>query len=603
MIGIRFHGRGGQGAVLASKILASAYFAQGFYVQSFPFFGMERKGAAVAAFVRVATRPIVERGEILSPSIVVVLDSTLLQMVDVTKGVGPGGTILLDYLAQDDRRPLEGPFRIAAVDARSIALEYGLGTKIAPIVNTVILGAFAKIAGDLNLEHLITAIKASVPINPEQNAAAAHASYSAVHWIQGQPAASLESPVQPKTTIQCFAELPTLPETRGVIDWNQTGTWRYLTPVAANKLPPCRSNCPAGMPIPEIIQAVSQGHSLRALELVFSANPLPGLTGNLCYHPCQIDCLRRKIDRPLAIQHLERFIAAQDCCPSIENPPKTSARVAVVGAGPIGLTCGHFLGRSGYRVVVLAAEPQPGGALLGLSPEKLDPQILKLEIERLVRLSNIELRLGVSIDRNLLTELQSGFDLVIVDPSELADISPVKDEVLGFMKSEADKNNIKVILPDLSKELKPFKYSLIAHYVAVGRRIAHEADSYLAGQNRPSPAAQSISSADNAAPSLMSFNPVQIRIERFPADSSRPPKTLGKGMVMDGGQALAEACRCLSCGTCNLCLQCISSCPDVSIHHSRTSTGVTFDLHHCKGCGICAHECPRGVISMEKIIS
>ena len=92
MIGIRFHGRGGQGAVLASKILARAYFAQGFYVQSFPSFGMERKGAAVAAFVRVSTNPIVERGEIQNPSIVVVLDSTLLQMVDITKGLEPGGT-------------------------------------------------------------------------------------------------------------------------------------------------------------------------------------------------------------------------------------------------------------------------------------------------------------------------------------------------------------------------------------------------------------------------------------------------------------------------------------------------------------------------------
>ena len=602
MIGIRFHGRGGQGAVLASKILASAYFAQGFYVQSFPFFGMERKGAAVAAFVRVATRPIVERGEILNPSIVVVLDSTLLQMVDVTKGVGPGGVILLDYLARDDRRPLEGPFRIAAVDARNIALEYGLGTKIAPIVNTVILGAFAKIADNLNLEHLITAIEASVPINPEQNAAAAHASYKAVHWIQGQAAASLESPVQPKTAIQCFAELPTLPETRGIIDWNQTGTWRYLAPVAANKLPPCRSNCPSSMPIPEIIQAVSHGHNLKALELVFSVNPLPGLTGNLCYHPCQIDCLRRKIDRPVAIQHLERFIAAQDFSPSIANPPNESALVAVMGAGPIGLTCGYFLGRSGYRVVVLAAEPQPGGALLGLSPQKLDPQILELEIERLVRFSNIEFRLGVPIDRNLLTDLQSGFDLIIVDPSELANISPAKDVALGFMKVEAGKNNIKVILPDLSEELKPFKYSLIAHYVAVGRRIAYEAHGYLAGQNRPIPAAQFISSAENAAPSLMSFDHAEIRLERFTADSSRPPKTLGKGRVMDGGQVLSEACRCLSCGTCNLCLQCISSCPDVSIHQSRTSTGVTFDLDHCKGCGICAHECPRGVISMEKVI-
>ena len=95
--------------------------------------------------------------------------------------------------------------------------------------------------------------------------------------------------------------------------------------------------------------------------------------------------------------------------------------------------------------MVLAAETQPGGALLGLSPEKLDPQILKLEIERLVRLSNIELRLGVSIDLNLLTDLQSGFDLIIVDPSELADISPVKDVALDFMKVEAGKNTIKVI--------------------------------------------------------------------------------------------------------------------------------------------------------------
>jgi Pyruvate/2-oxoacid:ferredoxin oxidoreductase delta subunit len=250
----------------------------------------------------------------------------------------------------------------------------------------------------------------------------------------------------------------------------------------------------------------------------------------------------------------------------------------------------------------LAAEPQPGGALLGLSPQKLDPQILELEIERLVRFSNIEFRLGVPIDRNLLTDLQSGFDLIIVDPSELANISPAKDVALGFMKVEAGKNNIKVILPDLSEELKPFKYSLIAHYVAVGRRIAYEAHGYLAGQNRPIPAAQFISSAENAVPSLMSFDQAEIRLERFTADSSRPPKTLGKGRVMDGGQVLSEACRCLSCGTCNLCLQCISSCPDVSIHQSRTSIGVTFDLDHCKGCGICAHECPRGVISMEKVI-
>ena len=602
MIGIRFHGRGGQGAVLASKILASAYFAQGFHVQSFPFFGMERKGAAVAAFVRVANRPIVERGEILNPSIVVVLDSTLLQMVDVTRGLESGGTILLDYLSQDDRRPIEGPFRIAAVDAGSIALEYGLGSKIAPIVNTVILGAFAKIADNLSLEHLMAAIKASVPINPEQNAAAAHSAYSAVQWLRGEPAPPRERLAQPKRAIQCFAELPTVPETRDIIDWNQTGTWRYLTPVAANKLPPCSSNCPAGMPIPEMIQAVKQGDNLKALQLALSANPLPGVTGRLCYHPCQIDCIRRRIDQPIAIQQLERFIAAHDGSFSNEPSAYCPARVAVVGAGPIGLTCGYFLGRSGCRVALLAGEEQPGGALLGLSPQKVDPQILKSEMERLVRLSNIELRLGVTVDDHLLTDLRSGFDLIIVDPFELADISPGKHSALDFTKSDATHKVNKLFLPVLPKELKPFKSALIARYVALGRNIAGEAQRHLAVKDRSSPVSSSASADENGIRSPIGLNPAEIRINRFPAASSRPRKTLGEDTIPDDGEALSEAFRCLSCGTCNLCLQCISNCPDVSIHLNRTSTGVSFDLQHCKGCGICAQECPRDVIRMEKII-
>ena len=603
MIGIRFHGRGGQGAVLASRILAGAYFAQGFHVQSFPFFGMERKGAAVAAFVRVSTRPIIERGEIQNPSIVVVLDSTLLRMVDVTRGVEPGGIILLDSPARDAPRPSEEPFRVAAVDAGSIALEFGLGTTIAPIVNTVILGAFAGIVDNLDIEHLITAIKAGVPVNPEQNAAAAYASYSAVHWIQGLPAVSSESPAQPETAIRCSAELPVLPETLGAIDWNQTGTWRYLTPVAINKPPPCRSHCPAGMPIPEIFNALRDGRSLEALQMVLAVNPLPGLTGRLCYHPCQIDCLRRKIDRPVAIQHVERFIAAQDCSNEIETPSDTSARIAVVGGGPIGLTCGYFLGRSGYRVVVLAAEPQPGGALLGLSPQKLDPPVLKSEIERLVSFSNIELRLGVSIDRDLMTGLRSEFDLIVVDPSELEDISQDKDATPDFMEAEAGKNDSTLLLPDLPKELTRFKYPMIAHHVEVGRRIAREAQGCLAGRNKAGNIARSIGSAENAAPTRMPLNREEMRLECFPVDGSISPRLSGKGMVMNHDEALAEAFRCLSCGTCNGCLQCVSSCPDASIHLNRTSTEVTFDLHHCKGCGICAYECPRGVISMEKIFS
>src|SRR5512139_2354758 len=117
MIGIRFHGRGGQGAVVASKIMAHAYFREGLYVQAFPSFGMERKGAAVSAFVRLDNVPIVERGEIKHPSSIIVLDSSLLHKVDITQGAETGALILLSCKEHDDQISIDSSFRVAGVDA------------------------------------------------------------------------------------------------------------------------------------------------------------------------------------------------------------------------------------------------------------------------------------------------------------------------------------------------------------------------------------------------------------------------------------------------------------------------------------------------------
>ena len=185
MIGIRLHGRGGQGAVVASKILANAYFSRDFYVQAFPSFGMERKGAAVAAFVRRDRAPIIARGEITAPDTVVVLDPTLLQMIDVTHGLTPGGLVLLNWSGPVDPAPLEGDFRLAAVNAARIALDFGLGSRLSPIVNTVILGALAMADPDLELDALLAAIRNGVPVKPEENAAAARAAFEAATWIKG----------------------------------------------------------------------------------------------------------------------------------------------------------------------------------------------------------------------------------------------------------------------------------------------------------------------------------------------------------------------------------------------------------------------------------
>ncbi len=190
MVGIRFHGRGGQGAVVASKILANAYFKQGLYVQAFPSFGMERKGAAVSAFVRLDDKPIVERGEIEQPTSVIVLDASLLQKVDIARGAKQGALILVNCKNRDAWIDLSGAFRVAGVDAAKIAHRYGLGSKTAPIINTVILGAYARLTADLKLSHLLEAIEASVPANPKQNISAAEAAYEAVFGISGEVYAS-----------------------------------------------------------------------------------------------------------------------------------------------------------------------------------------------------------------------------------------------------------------------------------------------------------------------------------------------------------------------------------------------------------------------------
>jgi len=172
--------------VVASKILAGAYFKQGLYVQAFPSFGMERKGAAVSAYVRLDRFPIVERGEIKNPSAIIVMDSSLLRKVDVTQGAEAGALILLNCKSHDAPIGLEGHFRVFGVDAVQIALEHGLGSRTAPIINTVILGAYAKVSGDLALPNLLEAIEKAIPANPKQNLAAAEAAYHDVFQISGE---------------------------------------------------------------------------------------------------------------------------------------------------------------------------------------------------------------------------------------------------------------------------------------------------------------------------------------------------------------------------------------------------------------------------------
>ena len=186
MIEIRFHGRGGQGTVLASISLAKAFFDSGYQVQTFPLFGVERRGAPVEAFLRISKSDILVRSNVYTPDHLVVMDSKLLTAVDVTRGVKKDAIILINAVEPPkDMTPFKG-FKVALVDAAAIALENGLGSQTRPIINTAMLGAFARVMAMPDMKYIEKAILKEVPVKQAQNVAAAQQAYGAVQLLNGQ---------------------------------------------------------------------------------------------------------------------------------------------------------------------------------------------------------------------------------------------------------------------------------------------------------------------------------------------------------------------------------------------------------------------------------
>ena len=174
---IRIHGRGGQGGVTAAEMLARAAFKEGKWVQAIPFFGAERRGAPVKAFVRLADEPIRVRSQIYNPDYVVVLDPALLDLVDVAEGMKPNGIVIVNTRKSPKEISLKD-CRVATVDATGIALELQLLVAGLPILNTPMLGAFAKATEEVKLESVLAVVRAHwTGAAGEKNAKAASLAY------------------------------------------------------------------------------------------------------------------------------------------------------------------------------------------------------------------------------------------------------------------------------------------------------------------------------------------------------------------------------------------------------------------------------------------
>jgi len=176
MIEIRFHGRGGQGAVTAAEILAKAAFEDEKYCQAFPFFGVERRGAPVMAFTRIDDKFIQIRYQVQNPDYVIVFDDGLLDVVDVFSGIKNGGKVIINTNKKEKLEKYKDK-EVYSIDATSIALK-NLGV---PIVNTIMLGSYAKKNSEVSLNSIIKVIKETFPGKlGDKNAKAATIAYEKV---------------------------------------------------------------------------------------------------------------------------------------------------------------------------------------------------------------------------------------------------------------------------------------------------------------------------------------------------------------------------------------------------------------------------------------
>ena len=184
----------------------------------------------------------------------------------------------------------------------------------------------------------------------------------------------------------------------------------------------CIAGCPVGVDIPHFVEAVAEGDLAKAADILYAANVLPGITGRICPQEtqCEVCCVRSKKGEPVAVGYLERFVAdwaRENRHEAIVPPPPTGKRVAIVGAGPAGLTCAGELARRGHAVTIFEALHRPGGVLVYGIPEfRLPKAIVDLEVEKLRQLG-VEIVCNVIIGQTYTVKqlmAEEGFDAVFI---------------------------------------------------------------------------------------------------------------------------------------------------------------------------------------------
>lgn len=203
---------------------------------------------------------------------------------------------------------------------------------------------------------------------------------------------------------------------KAVADGKAIKAGEYLTKVTA----PCINACPSNVDIPGYIEQIKFDDPAKSIEVARQDCPLPGVIGRVCVRPCEFNCRRALMDEPIAIKSLKRYIADDEIScgvfPEFESAPEKDKKVAIVGAGPGGLSCAFYLGKMGYKSTIFESLPEPGGmAAVGIPDYRLPRPILGRESEIAASVGS-EIKYGVTVGEDITVEemREQGYAAVFV---------------------------------------------------------------------------------------------------------------------------------------------------------------------------------------------
>jgi 2-oxoacid:acceptor oxidoreductase gamma subunit (pyruvate/2-ketoisovalerate family) len=404
---VRVHGRGGQGGVTCAKLIALLYTRMGMQVQTFGDYGSERSGAPVQAYTRVDCLPINNHNKVYRPDHLIVLDEGLMGPL-VLSGAVPGGVLLLNsHCGLESYAGQYGDFRFGVIDATAIAREHGIGSSSVVIINTTMVGAYARLLG-VSLAALDETFAA---LGLGEDLAAAEHAFERVQMRDAVPGARSAAPARAAVA----PPVTSISEHR--LDFPadlKTGSWSNQSPLYREQPAPCNHACPAGNDVVGFIQALKKDGADAAAAILLRTQPLPSVCGRVCPAPCMASCNRLVFDGAVNIRSLERWVGDHSAHQPVAQTADLRRRFAVIGGGPAGLAAAWQLALAGHAVTIHEAGPALGGVLRnGIPAYRLPDEVLQRDVARIMKLG-VEAHCNSRLERDALANLQQQFDAVIV---------------------------------------------------------------------------------------------------------------------------------------------------------------------------------------------